>query len=119
MSKILVERVVSRGEWNPDTGTTTDVIELVYQGPARVQKVARPSKRDFTEDQANFQTYRVQIDFVSSSHADWKVNDRITVLENKTDINLVGEVMYVWGDGSSSHSIWSNLTCQNNMRQGI
>lgn len=122
LGRVLIERVISTGDWSPETGTVADVLEPVYQGPAQVQKIAFPTNRDFVEDVAKFQRMEVTIGFETNELIplafDVRVNDRVTVLANPSDPEKVGAVYYVHGDESSSNAWQRVLTCQNNMKQG-
>lgn len=122
LARVLIERVISRGKWNPATNEIDGAEMLpVYRGRARIQKVAFPTNRDFVEDTAKFQRMRVVIGFEDNELIplafDVHVNDRITVLENKSDPEKVGDTYYVHGDESSSNAWNRVLTAQNNMKQ--
>lgn len=123
IARVLIERVISRGEYNTTTGQVDGgETEQVYLGRARVQKVAFPTNRDFVEDAAKFQRMRVALGFSENelpSGADFEieVNDRITLLLNHSDPSKVGSVYYVHGDESSSNAWERVLTAQNNMKQ--
>lgn len=123
LARVLIERVVSRGEWNPETGLT-DGAELLplYEGRARIQKVAFPTNRDFVEDSAKFQRMRIQIGFEDNelvpAEFDLHINDRIEVLLNPSDPDKVGTFYYVHGDESSSNAWQRTITAQTNMKQG-
>lgn len=123
IARVLIERVISRGEYNTATGLVEggETIQ-VYLGRARVQKVAFPTNRDFVEDAAKFQRMRVALGFSENelpTGADFEVevNDRITVLLNHSDPSKGGAVYYVHGDESSSNAWERVLTAQNNMKQ--
>jgi hypothetical protein len=122
LGRVLIERVISRGEWNP----VTNLIEggetlAIYRGPARIQKVAFPTNRDFVEDAAKFQRMRIALGFdeneLTPRSFDINVNDRVTVLANASDPEKVGDIYYVHGDESSSNAWERVLTAQNNMKQ--
>lgn len=122
LARVLIERVTGRGTWNPVTGQIDgDTFEQIYQGTARIQKVAFPTNRDFVEDSAKFQRMRIAISFEDNELIpgtfNVNVNDRITVLENVSDPEKVGNVYYVHGDESSSNAWERVLTAQNNMKQ--
>lgn len=123
LARVLIERVVSRGEWNPVTGEIDggEILPL-YEGRARIQKVAFPTNRDFVEDAAKFQRMRIQIGFEDNelvpADFDLHINDRITVLLNPSDPGKVGTFYYVHGDESSSNAWQRTITAQTNMKQG-
>ena len=123
LARVLIERVVSRGEWNPVTGEIEGAVTLsLYEGRARIQKVAFPTNRDFVEDAAKFQRMRIQIGFedneIIPAEFEPQINDRIKVLLNPSDPGKVGTFYYVHGDESSSNAWQRTLTAQTNMKQG-
>lgn len=122
MGRVVIDRLVSAGEWNPDTGVIAEVRTPVYQGQAQVQKVAFPTNRDFVEDSAKFQRMEVTIGFETNELIplafDVRVNDRVLVLANPSDPEKVGATYYVHGDESSTNAWQRVLTCQTNMKQG-
>lgn len=123
LARVLIERITDRGEWNPLTGEIDGAAtEYLYQGRARIQKVAFPTNRDFVEDAAKFQRMRIQIGFEDNEliPADFelKINDRIKVLLNPSDPGKVGTFYYVHGDESSSNAWQRTITAQTNMKQG-
>lgn len=122
LGRVLIERVLTRGEWNPETGLVEGGdTEPIYRGAARIQKIAFPTNRDFVEDAAKFQRMRIAIGFDENELIpgtfDLHVNDRITVLANASDPEKVGEIYYVHGDESSSNAWERVITAQNNMKQ--
>ena len=123
IARVLIERVLTRGEYDPVTNTVAGATsQQIYLGRARIQKVAFPTNRDFVEDAAKFQRMRVAVGFMENELIplafDIHINDRITVLVNASDPEKVGSVYYVHGDDSSSNAWERVLTAQNNMKQG-
>jgi len=122
LARVLIERVVTRGEWDPVTGLNNDVLEPIYQGRASIQNIAFPTNRDFVEDSAKFQRMQVVIGFEDNEliplYFDVHVNDRVKVLANPSDPEKVGSLYYVHGDESSSNAWQRFLTAQTNMKQG-
>lgn len=122
IARVLIERVIERGEYDPATNTIIGAVtEQVYLGRARIQKVAFPTNRDFVEDAAKFQRMRIAVGFIENELIplafDIHINDKITVLHNQSDPEKVGSVYYVHGDDSSSNAWERVLTAQNNMKQ--
>lgn len=123
IARVLIERVISRGEYDPDTDSIVGGETLeVYLGRARLQKVAFPTNRDFVEDAAKFQRMRVAVGFSENELPDGRdfdlhINDRIKVLLNKSDPSKVGSFYYVHGDESSSNAWERVITAQTNMKQ--
>lgn len=122
LARVLIERITGTGEWDFTTGTVVGASNLdIYRGAAGIQNVAFPTNRDFVEDAAKFQRVQVTIGFgtneLEPQEFNVQVNDRITVLENFSDPEMVGNVFYVHGDASSSNAWQRVLTCQTNMKQ--
>lgn len=124
LARVQIYVVTGYGEWSP-TGMTEDTIEMLYEGRARWQAVGNPNNRDFIEDQAKFQTTRVQIGFEDNEVAsdllqlpDIPVNAIVKCIQNNADPNLVGTRVYVHGHGSSSNAWQRTLHCQENQKQG-
>ena len=123
LARVLIERITDRGEWNPLTGEMDNATEVsLYEGRARIQKVAFPTNRDFVEDAAKFQRMRIQIGFEDNELVpqdfELRINDRIKVLDNPSDPGKVGTFYYVHGDESSSNAWQRTITAQTNMKQG-
>lgn len=95
----------------------TDV--TVYEGKARWQKVGQVTKRDFTEDFAQFNRVRVQISFsrLPENFTGFKPNDKITLVENVSNPESVGDVSYVWGTPTSSNAWHVTIMAQENAKQ--
>lgn len=122
LARVLIERITDRGAYNFATGAVDGgVYEAIYQGTARITKVAFPTNRDIPEDAAKLQRMRVAIGFDDNELVpgsfNVNVNDRITVLTNASDPEKVGTVYYVHGDESSSNAWERVLTAQTNMKQ--
>lgn len=121
LARVLIERVTGRGQWNPATGLMDGASSnALYEGRARIQKVAFPTNRDFVEDTAKFQRVRVQIGFedneLTPTEFELKPNDRITVLYDP-DASRIGRKYYVHGDETSSNAWQRTITAQTNMKQ--
>lgn len=122
--RIVVERVLDRGKWNPATGQNDGAnLQVLFQGPARVQKHGRIVKRLFVDDQNELQLIRVAIDESQNEVAFpadfvWHPNDRVTVLDGADDHMLTGLRMYVHGWVGSTNGVERVLMCQTNMKQG-
>lgn len=122
LGRVLIDRTVSEGDWNPETGVIDEVRKVIYQGPAQIQNIAFPTNRPFVEDEAKFQRMEVTIGFETNelepSTFDVHVNDRVLVLANPSDPEKVGTAFYVHGDESSTNAWQRTMTCHTNMKQG-
>ena len=125
LCEVEITRQVTPGTWTPETGSSGGVTAILYQGKARWQKIGFPTKRDFVEDSANFQRVRLQLmqERVEAFQAllgveyEFQPNDKVTLTVNPSNPNSVGEVVYVWGNATSSNAWQYTLTCQQNMKQ--
>lgn len=122
LGRVLIERVISTGAWNPVTGLASDVFDTIYLGSAQIQDIGFPTSRDNLEDTSKFQRMRVTLGFSTNELTpktfNVRPNDRVTVLRNVSDPEKEGSVYYVHGDESSTNAWQRVLTCQTNMKQG-
>ena len=125
-SRVRIERVISEGTYNPATETLTGAVILpLYVGKARLEKVARPTRRDFVMDAADNQTMDVQIplelsenDLAPAELPNYQVNDVVVVLENPDNPSLVDSRYFVHGDAGASEAWAQSLVCHYNVKQG-
>lgn len=106
--------------WQDGTNVT------VYEGKARWQEIGQTTKRDFTEDFAQFIRVRVEIAYADiygwyeangMTFNGWKPNDKVTMVENASAPDTVGRAVYVWGDMGSSNAWDSVIDTQYNQKQ--
>jgi hypothetical protein len=126
LARVKIERPISEGKWNAATGdydgTST---ELLYVGRARINKVARPTRRAFVADSADNQTVRIQIPMDTYyNEADpapvdlrWQSNDLVTILANPSNPMMVDEKLFLHGWLGSSNDWLQTLTCGFNAKQ--
>lgn len=105
-----------------DEGWSDGQNDTIYEGKARWQKVGQTTKRDFTEDFAQFNRVRVQIMMENVKKFDpdftgFKPNDKVELVVNESNPTSEGEVVYYWGDPTSSNAWLFTLNCQQNMKQ--
>ena len=125
-SRVRIERTLSDGVYDPATETVTGGSSLpLYVGKAAIEKVARPTRRDFVFDAADNQVVEVQIpleladnDLGPAEFPDFQSGDRVTVLENPANTTLEGQVFYLHGDAGSSFDWAMNLVCRTSAKQG-
>lgn len=126
LSRVRIERVGTEGVYDPETGTVGEGESIgLYQGRAVIEKVARPTRRDFVFDAADNQVIEVQIPLEAEENElepetvpDYQSGDRVRVLENPANPSLVGQVYYVHGDAGSSFDWVMNLVCRTSAKQG-
>ena len=120
-AEVRVEDVgaVEGGGFDFDTGEQTDgVPTLYYEGMARIQKVARPTRREFVFDTADNQLVRVQIPLEPLPDGlEWKSNLRVRVTRCDEDPAMVGEEFWVKGWHGGSAAWTRTLHCNINAKQ--
>ena len=106
--------------WQDGTNVT------VYEGKARWQEIGQTTKRDFTEDFAQFIRVRVEIayqDIYTWYEANGmtfdglKPNDKVTLVVNDSAPESVGNAVYVWGAEPSSNAWDIVIDAQANLKQ--
>lgn len=122
LGRVLIERQGEVGEWNPEIGDYVGggMIPL-FAGKARVQKVARPTRRENVFDSADMQTIRVQImtednELVPPAGFAWQDNDRIKVTD-ADDPMLTGVLAYITGWVGSTNAWQQTFTARYNAKQ--
>ena len=103
------------------------VDEVIYEGRARWQELGLTTKRDFTEDFAQFIRVRIEMAYqdIYNWYAEnnkgefkgWKPNDKIVMVDNKSAPESNGRALYVWGDMPSSNAWDCVIDTQSNMKQ--
>lgn len=122
-ARVQIERPVTGGTWNAETGEYDGgSTEVLYLGKAMVERIARPTRRDFVFDAADNQMMRVQLP-MDENEADpvdlrWQSNDILTVLENEANPMMAGEKLYLRGWAGSSHDWLHILHFSFNAKQG-
>lgn len=125
--RVKIERVASEGKWNAATGLYDGgVLEVLYLGRANIDRIARPTRRDFVSDAADNQTTQVMIPFTGNEavpapvNLRWQSNDLVTVLATDSDGNemIVGEKLFVRGWFGATEDWAHTLHCGFNSKQG-
>lgn len=126
LAKIRIIRNTGEGGFTDD-GWVDAISEVVYEGRARWQELGLTTKRDFTEDFAQFIRVRVEIayqdiyDWYKENKVEpfggWLPNDKIMFVENDSAPESVGRTVYVWGDMPSGNAWDSVIDAQANMKQ--
>ena len=103
-ARVKIERVVSEGKYNIATGQYEGgAMELLYLGRANIDRIARPTRREFVSDSADNQVIQVQLpesptlNEAEPANLRWQSNDQLTVLENESLAMMVGEQIYLRG----------------------
>ena len=124
LGRVLIERIGERGQWNPELGDYEGggMIQL-YLGAARVQKVARPTRRENVQDSADMQVIRVQIvmadnEITPPADFEWHDNDRVLIVDGGESTTMLGIPLYLHGWVGSTNEWLTNLTCRHNTKQG-
>lgn len=122
--RVLIEREGERAQWNPDTGEYEGGgMILLFKGNARVQKVARPTRRENVQDMADSQVVRVQVmeednEIPFPEDFQWHDNDRVLVVASDEAPELDNTVLYLHGWVGSTNAWTTTLTCRHNTKQG-
>lgn len=124
LARVKIERQLSAATWNPATGLYDGgTTKLLYLGKARVQKVAKPTRREFVFDSADNQMMRVQLP-LDSNEADpapgdfqWQSNDEVTLLVMGANAMMAGQKLFVKGWAGSSNDWVQTLHCGFNAKQ--
>jgi hypothetical protein len=125
-ARVKIERTVSGGKWNPTSGDYAgDTTELLYLGQASIDRIARPTRREFVSDSADNQMMQVGLPLDPSlNEADpapedlrWQSGDMVTVLVNAASPMLEGEMLFVRGWASDSEDWAYTLHCGFNSKQ--
>lgn len=124
-ARIKIERPLAGGSWNSATGEYDGAaMEVLYLGQALLERIARPTRRDFVFDAADNQMMRVELPMdvneVVPAPLDlrWQSNDILTVLENDANPMMVGEHLFLRGWAGSSHDWLHILHFSFNAKQG-
>lgn len=125
-AKVGISRTLSEGVYDPVAGAVTGGSSLsLYVGKAAIEKVARPTRRDFVFDAADNQVIEVQIpleladnELEPEARPDFQSGDRVTVLECGDNPSIVGEVYYLHGDAGASIAWDQTLVCRTSAKQG-
>lgn len=105
-ARVKIERIKGAPKYNVATGKYEGgEMELLYQGRANIDRIARPTRREFVSDSADNQIVQVQLPIDAAfNEADpapvdlrWQSNDQLTVLDNEALTMLVGEQIYLRG----------------------
>lgn len=121
-ARIRIERVLAVGTWNAATGLYEGAsTRVLYLGVARLQKVARPTRREFVFDSADNQMMRLQLPFDGNEATpgafSWQSNDQVTVLANQPNAMMIGQLLFVKGWAGSSNDWAHTLHCGFNAKQ--
>lgn len=124
LGTVLIEREGTQAVWDADLGDYVGggMVPL-FRGPARVQKSARPTRRENVQDAADSQVFMVQImpkdnEIVFPADFEWFDNDRVTVLSNTAESMMNNMVMYLHNWAGSTNQWVTSLSCRYNSKQG-
>ena len=124
-ARVRIERPIEGGTWNPETGDYDgETAEVLYLGKALIERIARPTRRDFVFDAADNQMMRAELP-MDENEADpapadlrWQSNDILTVEVNESNVMMEGEKLYLRGWAGSSHDWLHILHFSFNAKQG-
>lgn len=118
LADIRITRGLTEGHYD-DNGWVEPTANVVYEGKARWQKVGLSTKRDNMSDFALFNRVLVQISFIRipEDFTGFMPNDRVELVINESNPDSQGDVVYYWGDPTSSNAPHHTLNCQQNQKQ--
>jgi hypothetical protein len=105
-ARVKIERVKTAPKYNVATAQYEGgEMELLYVGRANIDRIARPTRRDFVSDSADTQMTQVQLPIdpalneaePAPGNLRWQSNDQLTILENDSLAMMVGAQIYLRG----------------------
>jgi hypothetical protein len=125
-ARVKIERVTVEGKWNSGTGNySAGTTVVLYLGRADIDRIARPTRREFVSDSADNQMTQVMIPIdpdlneadPAPSGLRWQSNDLVTILENKANPMMEGEKLFLRGWIGASEDWAHTLHCGFNAKQ--
>lgn len=110
-ARVKIERVTSKGKYDVSTGEYADGgLELLYLGPANIDRIARPTRRKVVSDVSDNQMTQVQLPLGPALNEAvplpdplrFQSGDQLTILELEAVPGMVGDQLYMRGDFGSS-----------------
>lgn len=126
-ARVKIERTLAEGKWNPETGDYDGgEMELLYLGRANIDRIARPTRREFVSDAADQQMTQVQLPLDPALNEAiplplelrFQSNDQLTILENMAMPSMEGEQLFLRGDFGASEDWAYTLHFGYNSKQG-
>lgn len=105
-ARVKIERTITEPKYNIATNQYEGgETELLYLGRANIDRIARPTRREFVSDAADNQMTQVQLPIdaalneASPKPVDlrWQSNDMLTVLDNEALAMMVGTQTFLRG----------------------
>lgn len=124
--RVKIERVISEGTMNFETGDYDGVeMELLYLGRANIDRIARPTRREFVSDSADNQMTQLMIptdpDLNEADPAPenlrWQSNDLVTLLDVDDMPMMEGELLFLRGWFGATEDWAYTLHCGFNSKQ--
>lgn len=104
-----IERLASRGEFDPETGNYSPTWETLYEGRCRLKNQGAGGSSEYGEHEVNLPTYQVVLPYDVSPEI--RETDRVTVTSS-ADAWLVGRQMQVTGVDKTALKTARRLTVQ-------
>lgn len=110
-ARVKIERVISEAKYNVATGQYDGgEMELLYLGRANIDRIARPTRREFVSDSADNQITQVQIPLDPEFNEaiplpailEFQSNDQLTILKCGDYRAMEGKQLYMRGDFGAS-----------------
>lgn len=124
--RVKIERVTTEGKWNPTTGLYSGgVLETLYLGRANIDRIARPTRREFVSDSADNQMTQLMIptdpDLNEAEPAPetlrFQSNDLVTIITVDDMPMLEGEKLFLRGWFGATEDWAYTLHCGFNSKQ--
>jgi hypothetical protein len=126
--RVKIERAsTTPAKWNQAIGAYEGgVPELLYLGRANIDRIARPTRREFVADAADNQMTQLMLPFEGNEAVPapedlrWQSNDMVTILATDSEGNdmIVGEKLFVRGWFGATEDWAYVLHCGFNSKQG-
>lgn len=123
---VKIERVLTEGTWDQATGLYTGgSVSVLYLGRADIDRIARPTRREFVSDSADNQMTQVMIPTdpdlneadPAPSNLRWQSNDLVTILDVDDMPMMEGEKLFVRGWFGATEDWAYTLHCGFNAKQ--
>lgn len=124
--RVKIERVTSEGKLNMTTGAYDGgVLTTLYLGRANIDRIARPTRREFVSDSADNQMTQVMIPIdpdlneavPAPVNLRWQSNDIVTILTLDDMPMMEGEKLFLRGWFGATEDWAHTLHCGFNAKQ--
>lgn len=125
-ARVRIERTTAEGKYNPETGDyDAGTSEVLYLGRANIDRIARPTRREFISDASDTQMTQVQLSEALNelvpkpSVLQFQSGDMLTILQVTGMESMEGEQLFLRGDFGSSEDWAHTLHFGYDSKQGV